>query len=227
MMHAEIDDLIASLLEEAPPSPRLRRWLATDVGRHELAAYRQTLSSLRNRYGTIETRLRGVAYYGMIHTPVGRILLAATDAGLVQVSFRQSEASFVAALRQRLGVTVIKSPVHTEPMVRQLRAYFAGARRTFEVPTDLRRVTPFQRQVLMAAARVPAGDVVTYGEIARRIGRPRGGRAVGQALGHNPIPIIIPCHRVVAAGDRLGGYTGGLAIKKKLLRLERAVAAAG
>ena len=74
---------------------------------------------------------------------------------------------------------------------------------------------------------MPAGQVVSYGEIARRIGRPRGSRAVGQALGRNPIPIVIPCHRVVAAGGRLGGYTGGLAIKKKLLRLEGTLAATG
>jgi len=83
----------------------------------------------------------------------------------------------------------------------------------------------------MAAASVPAGQVVSYGEIARRIGRPRGSRAVGQALRRNPIPIVIPCHRVIASGGRIGGYagglTGGLAIKRRLLRLEGALAAAG
>ena len=89
-MHAYVDELIASLLEDAPPSPRLQHWLATDVGRREVAAYGQTLSSLRDFYGAIETRPRCVAYYGALQTPIGRILVATTDAGLVRLSFRQS-----------------------------------------------------------------------------------------------------------------------------------------
>jgi methylated-DNA-[protein]-cysteine S-methyltransferase len=84
-------------------------------------------------------------------------------------------------------------------------------------------VTPFQRRVLMAAAGVPAGKVVSYGEIARRIGQPHGSRAVGQALGQNHL-IVIPCHRIIAAGGKIGGYGGGLARKRKLLRLEGALA---
>jgi len=130
-------------------------------------------------------------------------------------------------LRRRLGAEVVRSPARTADIVHQLRAYFAGERRTFDVRVDLSRLTPFHQRVLLAAASVPAGQVVSYGEIARRIGQPRGSRAVGQALGRNPIPIVIPCHRVVASGGKLGGYTGGLAIKKKLLRIEGAVAAAG
>jgi methylated-DNA-[protein]-cysteine S-methyltransferase len=166
------------------------------------------------------------AYVSDLATPIGRLLVAATDAGLVRVVFRQSEAAFTRALRD-LGLTVTRSTARTDDVVRQLRAYFAGRRRHFDVRIDLRGVTPFQRRVLEATSAVPPGQVVSYGEIARRIGRPHGGRAVGQALGRNPIPIVIPCHRVVAAGGRLGGYTGGLAIKRKLLRLEGTMAAAG
>ena len=106
-----------------------------------------------------------------------------------------------------------------------LHALYERAR--FDLRLDLSELTPFHRRVLLAAAEVPAGKVVSYGEIARRIGRPAGSRAVGQALGRNPVPIVIPCHRVVAAGGQLGGYTGGLDIKRKLLRLEGALAATG
>ncbi|NIL95766.1 MAG: methylated-DNA--[protein]-cysteine S-methyltransferase, partial [Planctomycetales bacterium] len=100
--------------------------------------------------------------------------------------------------------------------------YLEGSRLTFDLPLDLRRVTDFQRQVLQAAAGVPRGQVTTYGEIARQIGKPNAARAVGQALGRNPVPIVIPCHRVIAADGSLRGYSGGGGIrsKAKLLQLE-------
>ena len=222
------DDLIAMLLGDARPSPALERWLETDEGRHELAAYREALGGLARLYGEdrIGTPPRTV-YYCSLPTPIGRVLVGATDAGLVRVSFRQSEVSFVAELRERLGADPVRSAAKTADIVRQLRAYFAGERRTFDVQLDLSRLTPFHRRVLMAAAEVPAGQVVSYGEIARRIGQPQGSRAVGQALGRNPVPIVIPCHRVIAAGGRIGGYGGGLGIKRKLLRLEGARLATG
>ena len=235
-MKTRDDALIAMLLGDAPPSVELARWLATPAGRHEVAAYRRTLGKLQALYGELRGELRGelleppasrVAYYCSLPSPIGRVLVAATGSGLVRVSFRCSEASFVVELRRRLGAEPVRSAARTADIVHQLRAYFAGERRTFDVRLDLGHVTPFQRRVLMAAASVPAGQVVSYGEIARRIGQPRGSRAVGQALGHNPIPIVIPCHRVVAAGGRLGGYTGGLGIKRKLLRLEGALAVGG
>ena len=221
------DELIALLLGDRRRSAALGRWLGTLEGRRELAAYRRTLEVLEALYGDAGAAPRRTIYYCPLPTPIGRVFVAASEAGLVRVSFRQSEASFVAELRQRLAADVIRSPARTADIVHQLRAYFAGERRSFDVRLDLRHTTSFQRRVLMAAARVPAGQVVSYGEIARRIGDPRGSRAVGQALRRNPVPIVIPCHRVVAAGGRIGGYTGGLTIKRKLLRLEGAVAAAG
>jgi methylated-DNA-[protein]-cysteine S-methyltransferase len=217
------DELIASLLGDAPPSPRLRRWLDSEQGRREAAAYRAALDAFSTLYGTADVAAtRPAVYWCGLATPIGRVLVAARQAGLVRVSFRQTDASFVADLRARFGVAPVRSATRTADVVHQLRAYFAGERRTFDIQVDLSRLTPFQRRVLLAAARVPAGEVVSYGDIARRIGQPKGSRAVGQALGRNPIPIVIPCHRVVAAGGRLGGYTGGLDIKKKLLRLEGA-----
>jgi methylated-DNA-[protein]-cysteine S-methyltransferase len=225
-MKIPADALIAVLLGDAKPSPGLARWLATPDGRRELAAYRQTFAALQKRYGEVRTPAAGgVVYYCSLPSPIGRVLVAATETGLVRVSFRRTEAAFAADLREQLGVEPVRSATRTADIVHQLRAYFAGERRAFDVRLDLRHVSPFQRRVLMAAASVPAGQVVSYGEIARRIGQPRGSRAVGQALGNNPIPIVIPCHRVIAAGGRIGGYGGGLPTKRKLLRLEGAMAA--
>lgn len=218
------DELIAMLLRDAPASPALRRWLKTPAGHRALADYQRTLGGLHGLYGALHTTPASAAYYDSLDTPIGRVFVATTAAGLVRVSFRQSESKFTANLRQQIGADVVKSAVKTKAVVHQLRDYFAGRRRTFNVATDLSHVTPFQRSVLLAAAKVPPGKVVSYGDIAKRVGRPHGSRAVGQALGHNPVPIVIPCHRVVAAGGGLGGYTGGLTIKKKLLRLEGALA---
>ena len=219
--------VIALLLGDAPPSPTLARWLAGASGRRELAAYGRVLAALDRLYG--RPTVRPMVHYCAIPSPIGRVFVAATAAGLVRVSFRQSEAAFVTELRRRLGVRPVRSRARTAEIVHQLRAYFAGERRAFDVRLDLSGLSPFHRRVLMAAARVPAGQIVSYGEIARRIGQPGSSRAVGQALGRNPVPIVIPCHRVVASGGGLGGYArglaGGLAIKRRLLHLEGALAA--
>jgi len=220
---ARDDELIAIVLGDAEPLPHMRRWLNTDEGRREWKAYREALGMLDSLYRDVPaSRPRRAAHYTTMRTPVGRLLIAATGTGLVRVSFHQNEASFVADLRRRLKMDVVKSADKMAGIVAQLEAYFAGKRRAFDVPIDLSHVAPFQRSVLMAARSVPAGQVVSYGEIARRIGRPTASRAVGQALGHNPVPIVIPCHRVVSSSGGLGGYTGGLDIKKKLLQLEGA-----
>lgn len=102
----------------------------------------------------------------------------------------------------------------------QLEEYFARARRVFDLPLDLEAATEFQREVYAELVRIPFGRVITYGELAETVSRPEGARAVGQAVGANPVPILIPCHRVVAAEGRLGGFSGGLAVKAALLRIE-------
>ncbi len=222
-------ELIAAVLGDRRPGPELARWLATDEGRHELATHRRALAALRELYGpraVDRTRASAAVHYTSLAAPIGRVLVAVGDAGLVRVSFRQSESAFAAELEGQLGMRAVRSPSETAEVVEQLRAYFAGRRRRFDVPVDLRHVTPFVRRVLTATMQVPAGNLVSYGDIARRIGQPKGSRAVGQALGRNPIPIVIPCHRVIAAGGRIGGYGGGLAIKRRLLRLEGSLAAA-
>jgi len=229
------DALVAMLLGDAPASPALARWLATDTGGRELAAYRRTLAALDRVVGDApakrsanETRRAGgrPVYYCAVRSPIGRLFVAASEAGLVRVSFQQPERTFLQELR-RAGIEPVRSSARTANVVHQLRAYFAGERRSFDIRVDLSGISSFQRNVLMAAASVPAGQVVSYGEIARRIGQPGSSRAVGQALGRNPIPIVIPCHRVIAAGGRIGGYGGGLARKRRLLRLEGARAVGG
>ena len=225
------DELIAFLLGEGAPSPRTRRWLKTAAGQRALASYRRALDALdlladptlspaqERRRRAARATATGRVYYTTMRTPIGRVLAASSDSGLVRVSFRRAEPAFVADLRRRLGADVVRSDAKLAPVVTQLGLYFAGKRRRLDLPVDLRTVTPFQRRVLTATRRVPPGRVVSYGEIARRIGKPRASRAVGQALGHNPIPIVIPCHRIVA-GSGIGGYTGGLAIKRRLLAIE-------
>jgi methylated-DNA-[protein]-cysteine S-methyltransferase len=184
---------------------------------------RRALAALDALYGDL--RVRPIVYWDAIATPIGRVLVAVSDAGLVRVGFRQTTVTaFAAQLAQQLDADVVRSPARTAHAVRQLRAYFAGRLRGFELPIDLGGLSAFQRRVLMATAAIPAGRLASYGDIARRIGRPGGSRAVGQALGRNPVPIVIPCHRVIAAGGRIGGYAGGLGIKRTLLRLEGTLA---
>jgi len=120
--------------------------------------------------------------------------------------------------------TPVATPENSAPFltdtVEQLREYFAGQRTAFDLPLDTSTATAFQATVYEELLRVPYGHVITYGELARRVGRPGGARAVGQAVGANPIPIVIPCHRVVSGAGRLGGFSGGLPNKVVLLRLE-------
>jgi O-6-methylguanine DNA methyltransferase len=165
---------------------------------------------------------RPIAYYdAWPDTPVGPLLLAASDRGLCAISFGSSLDDFLRRVERR-GFRPAPGRERVRQVVQQLREYFAGRRRRFDVTVDLAGQTPFQRQVLEAAARVPAGSVASYGDIARAIGRPTAPRAVGAALGQNPVPIVVPCHRIIGSDGGLHGYGGGLDVKEKLLRLEGA-----
>jgi methylated-DNA-[protein]-cysteine S-methyltransferase len=188
---------------------------------------RQPIDSLVKRARAhLEEALRlgpkPIAYYdAWPDTPVGPLLLAASDRGLCAISFGSSLDNFLRRVERR-GFRPARSPEPVRQVVQQLREYFAGRRRRFDVTVDLAGQTPFQRQVLEAAARVPAGSVASYGDIARAIGRPTAPRAVGAALGQNPVPIVVPCHRIIGSDGGLHGYGGGLDVKEKLLRLEGA-----
>lgn len=195
-----------------------------------LGAEPQPEDTLRALAGLRQATLRWkqAIWYGRLsNSRVGPLLVAVGPHGLVALEFGQDEAAFAERLAERSGAPVWPSTERVARAIEQLDQYFDGRRREFELPVDLSRLTPFQRQVLKAAIQVPAGVVATYGEIARRIGKPGASRAVGQALARNPIPIVVPCHRVVAADGSLTGYSGGAGVetKRKLLALEGATLA--
>jgi methylated-DNA-[protein]-cysteine S-methyltransferase len=170
-------------------------------------------------------------WYTRIASPIGDLILAATPEGLreIEFGFNVEDAVYAMKLRQRGAEPVRLDRIEdANPEVRaildraaaQLREYFGGQRDRFDIPLDWGQMAPFQRAVLEATADVPFGQLDTYAGIARRIGKPRATRAVGNALGRNPIPVIVPCHRVVRSDQTLGGYTGGIGIKQRLLTHE-------
>ena len=155
--------------------------------------------------------------------PVGRLLLAVTPAGLVRVAYvdaGEDESSVLERLAERVSPRILTAPRKLDEPRRELEEYFAGGRRDFEVPIDWRLVSGFGRRILEATAAIPFGSVSTYTAVATEAGSPRGARAAGNALGANPLPIVVPCHRVLHADGGLGGYTGGLDRKRMLLAVE-------
>lgn len=174
----------------------------------------------------VEAEANRAIYYDRIEAPlVGPLYLALSSAGLFALTFGGSESAFLERLAKPGRRAVIRDPGRVRPVAEQVQRYLAGVGQSIEAPVDMSGLTDFQRQVLGAVRRVPRGEYITYGELARRIGRPHAARAVGRALGSNPIPIVIPCHRVLAADGSLGGYSGrgGVRTKRALLQLEGAL----
>ncbi|MFD0883829.1 methylated-DNA--[protein]-cysteine S-methyltransferase [Streptosporangium algeriense] len=157
--------------------------------------------------------------FGTIEVPVGRLTLAATYRGVVACSYEDENVVFERVSRE-IGSFIGPDPRRLDPVRRELDAYFSGRLRAFTVAVDLQLATSFARTVLQMMLAVPYGTVTTYREIAERIGRPRALRAVGNALGSNPVCVIVPCHRVVESEAVLGGYAGGATAKERLLRVE-------
>jgi methylated-DNA-[protein]-cysteine S-methyltransferase len=155
--------------------------------------------------------------YDLIASPVGELFVAATDRGLCRISYWPE--GMEESLAKTFGVRVLRSPL--DAVRRELDEYFEGTRTTFDMPLDL-RVAPFYADVLAELARVPYGMTETYGALAKKVGRPKAARAVGTVMNRNPIPIVLPCHRIVGANGALTGYAGGLDVKRTLLRLEGA-----
>ena len=156
--------------------------------------------------------------YDVVASPVGDLHVAATGRGLCRISY--DGADWEERLARGFGVRVLRSPL--DDVRRELDEYFDGRRREFDLPLDL-RVAPFPADVLRELARVPYGRTDTYGKLAARAGRPKAARAVGTIMNRNPIPIVLPCHRIVGANGDLTGYAGGLDVKRRLLELEGAI----
>ena len=164
--------------------------------------------------------------YASLDSPLGRLLVAVTPRGLVRVAYENEggDDAVLSELAERLSPRVLYAPARTDAVRRELEEYFGGGRREFSTPVDWSLVRGFAQGVLRATAKVPFGQVTSYGRMADAAGSPRASRAAGNALGSNPIPIVVPCHRVLHAGGGLGGYAGGLERKRYLLTLEGVLA---
>jgi methylated-DNA-[protein]-cysteine S-methyltransferase len=161
--------------------------------------------------------------YTTTDSPLGPLLLAATDRGLVRVAFeRENHDAVLEALAADVSPRVLRSPGRLNDAVRQLEEYFAGRRRGFELELDLRLASGFRREVVLHLPRIPYGRTESYTEVAAATGRPAAVRAVGTACATNPLPVVVPCHRVVRSDGTYGDYLGGTDAKALLLRLEAA-----
>ncbi len=160
--------------------------------------------------------------YATLDSPLGTLLVASTDRGLVRISYLEIDGldPVLEELAIKISPRVLAAPRRLDETRRELEEYFSRARRGFDLPIDWSLAHGFGRRVLEATFRIPYGEVSTYKEIAVAAGSPRGHRAAGNALGANPIPIVVPCHRVLRTGGALGGYTGDVKRKRQLLRME-------
>jgi methylated-DNA-[protein]-cysteine S-methyltransferase len=159
--------------------------------------------------------------YRTVDTPVGALLLAGTGDGLVRVAFDvEGHDQVLEALAERVSPRILRAPARLDPVARQIEEYFAGRRRDFDVPLDRRLSSGFRRAVLAHLSDIGYGRTESYAEVAAAAGSPRAVRAVGTACATNPIPVVVPCHRVVRSDGSTGGYRGGPDAKRWLLALE-------
>ena len=173
----------------------------------------------RFREAATEAGLVDVSF-DVADTQIGPLLLAITERGLCRISFDPEPDRETETLARTFGVRVLRAPRELDPVRRELDEYFEGRRRDFDLPLDLRGREGFSRDILKRLAKVPYGEVTTYKSLAVEAGNPRAARAVGTIMNRNPIPIVLPCHRVVGSNGSLVGYGGGLERKRQLLDLE-------
>ncbi|MGI8512359.1 MAG: methylated-DNA--[protein]-cysteine S-methyltransferase [Solirubrobacteraceae bacterium] len=202
-MTTEIEDL----LRQGPP------------GEDPVATARDAAATLAAR--AEEEGLVDLAY-AELDSPLGTLVAAVSPKGLVRLAYEDGRRDAVLEdLAARVSPRVLEAPARLEPLRRELDEYWNGRREHFDVALDLRLTRPgFTRRILTATTQIPFGESSTYLGVAERAGSPRAVRAAGNALGSNPIPIVVPCHRVLRTGGGLGGYTGGLQRKEFLLGLE-------
>jgi methylated-DNA-[protein]-cysteine S-methyltransferase len=202
---------------------RLRAAAAVDESdaddRQELSRLHADLAASAAQEGLLDVA------YRVVDGPLGPLLVAATELGVVRVAFDVEDHDRVLEdLASRISPRVLLAPDRTDRAARELDEYFAGRRRTFDVALDLRLVRGFRRDVVAGLAGIPYGATESYAQVAARAGRPRAVRAVGSACSHNPVPVVLPCHRVVRSDGSLGQYLGGVEAKAALLALEGALA---
>lgn len=187
------------------------------IGRTDLAWLREKLVLDAEAAGLLDVAFR------IADTPVGPLLLATTSVGLVRVAYvADGSAAVLDELSRRISPRVLDAPRRLDPAVRQLDEYFAGRRTHFDLPLDLRLTSGFRREVISHLPDIGYGRTASYAEIAAAAGSPRAVRAVGTACAKNPLPVVVPCHRVVRSDGSLGRYVGGAEAKHLLLQLESA-----
>ncbi|MBG6084964.1 methylated-DNA--[protein]-cysteine S-methyltransferase [Zhihengliuella flava] len=187
---------------------------AEEDARH-VAALRRQLVGAAEAAGIVDVA------YRVVDSPVGPLLVAATEDGLVRVAFSsEGHESVLEHLSQSISPRVLQAPGRLDDAARQLEAYFTGRSQTFDLRVDLRRSTPFRRRVQEYLPLIEFGQTASYRQVAEQVGSPRAVRAVGTACATNPLPIVIPCHRVLRSDGGLGGYLGGTDAKAELLALE-------
>ncbi|GHG42497.1 methylated-DNA--protein-cysteine methyltransferase [Sinomonas cellulolyticus] len=180
-----------------------------------LEGLRRSLAAKANREGLLDVA------YCVVDSPVGRLLIAATERGLVRVAFeREGHEAVLQSLAQKLSPRILEAPARLGSAAREIEEYFGGKRTSFDLPLDLSLSAGFRRTVLAHLGRIPFGGTESYTEVARAVGNPRAVRAVGTACATNPLPVVVPCHRVLRSDGSLGGYIGGLEAKNALLVLE-------
>lgn len=181
-----------------------------------LARLRAKLAGDAQRTGVLDVA------YRTVDTSVGPLLLAATTTGLVRVAFLEqaTEEAELQRLSDRVSPRVLRAPARLDDAASQIEQYLAGALRAFDLPLDLRLADGFRRTVVEQLRHIGYGHRASYAAVAAAVGNPKAVRAVGSACGHNPLPVVIPCHRVVRTDGSIGQYAGGAAVKARLLALE-------
>ncbi|MEX5262652.1 methylated-DNA--[protein]-cysteine S-methyltransferase [Kocuria sp. CPCC 205231] len=208
--------MTTNTLGSTPRSP-LRSLRADPVPETVLRGLHRRLEEGAARAGLLDVAFTTVS------TPVGVLLLAATEEGLVRVAYaREDHEAVLQDLARRISPRVLRAPARLAPAVRQLEEYFAGTRTRFDLPLDRSLSHGFRRLVQEHLPEIGYGRTESYGAVARSVGRPQAVRAVGTACATNPLPVVVPCHRVLRGDGGLGGYVGGLEAKTALLELEAA-----
>jgi methylated-DNA-[protein]-cysteine S-methyltransferase len=201
-----------------PTDNHLERELAAGIGAPSAEARTRLRARLAER--AAEETLLDVAY-APVDSPFGVLIVAATPAGVVRLAFaNEARDAVLDDLARRLSPRVLEAPARLDAARRELDEYFDGERTRFDLTLDWALTTGFRRDVLTATSRIPYGETATYRSVATAAGNPRAVRAAGTALATNPIPVLVPCHRVLRSDGALGGYRGGVERKDELLRLE-------